>query len=181
MHNVIRILGVLSGAKPWLPENAIGALEALIEPSHRVFELGGGGSTVFFARRAAEVFTLELDPYWYFALASFLSGEGHGDKCEVVLLANSKLYGPAGLVKAVVESLKDNYYDWFFIDSYCKREAVIAGGAKIKPGGYMVIDNYGAGGLADLVKLRYGWPGFSIDPPSWSGTGTFFLRKPLEE
>lgn len=51
--------------KPWLPNSLLIRLNEIIQPNHRVFEWGSGGSTVWFARRAKEVYSIEHDPSWH--------------------------------------------------------------------------------------------------------------------
>lgn len=49
---------------PWLPFAVIDRLAAYLKPEMRVFEFGCGGSTVFFARRVAEVNAVEENAAW---------------------------------------------------------------------------------------------------------------------
>lgn len=49
---------------PWFSWPAIRYLDKWLQPQHRVFEIGGGGSTLFFADRVAHVWTLEQDDAW---------------------------------------------------------------------------------------------------------------------
>lgn len=49
---------------PWLTYPAIEFLDGLDFTGKSIFEFGGGGSTLFWARRARDVTTVELDPSW---------------------------------------------------------------------------------------------------------------------
>lgn len=49
---------------PWFSWGAIRWLERWLQPSFIVHELGGGGSTLWFAERVARVVTLESDERW---------------------------------------------------------------------------------------------------------------------
>ena len=49
---------------PWLPFRLIDELAAVIGPGSRVFEYGGGGSTLWFLDRGAEVVTVEHHEGW---------------------------------------------------------------------------------------------------------------------
>lgn len=49
---------------PWFSWPAIRWLDDFLQPHHRVLEFGAGGSTLFFAARAASVVSLEPDPTW---------------------------------------------------------------------------------------------------------------------
>jgi predicted O-methyltransferase YrrM len=50
---------------PWFSYGAIDYLARTIKPDFRVFEFGSGGSTLFFARRAAQVVCVENDANWH--------------------------------------------------------------------------------------------------------------------
>ncbi|MEO8217377.1 MAG: methyltransferase domain-containing protein [Acidobacteriota bacterium] len=52
-------------ALPWLGFRGIRALDALIQPDWRVLEFGCGTSTVWLAKRAREVVSIEHDPSWF--------------------------------------------------------------------------------------------------------------------
>src|SRR5205085_3754312 len=49
---------------PWFSYGAIDFLEKFLRPEMRVFEFGSGGSTIFFARRCANVKSVEDHPDW---------------------------------------------------------------------------------------------------------------------
>lgn len=49
---------------PWFSWAAIRWLDRWLQPSFTVHELGGGGSTLWFAQRVARVVTLESDARW---------------------------------------------------------------------------------------------------------------------
>ena len=63
---------------PWLSYGAIQVLEKWkINPGAEVLELGGGGSTLYFAKRGAKVTCLETDGGW---------AERIKDKCRLLQL-----------------------------------------------------------------------------------------------
>jgi hypothetical protein len=49
---------------PWLSYPSIKYLENFINREHRVFEFGGGGSTLWFAKRCQELICTENNKYW---------------------------------------------------------------------------------------------------------------------
>lgn len=49
---------------PWFSYPAIHFLEGAIQPTDVVFEFGGGGSSLWFAKRVRRVSTVEHDPTW---------------------------------------------------------------------------------------------------------------------
>lgn len=51
-------------ALPWWSLDAIRAADRHLSPEHEVFEWGSGGSTLYLARRAQKVTTVEQHPEW---------------------------------------------------------------------------------------------------------------------
>lgn len=49
---------------PWFSYGAIDFIARFLQPTMRVFEFGSGGSTLYFARRCAQVESVEDDPAW---------------------------------------------------------------------------------------------------------------------
>ncbi|MFI5336277.1 MAG: hypothetical protein ACHQ5A_05815 [Opitutales bacterium] len=50
---------------PWWSCGAIRFLAGYLQPHHRVFEYGSGGSSLFVARRVAALVAVENDPAWH--------------------------------------------------------------------------------------------------------------------
>ena len=49
---------------PWIAWPCVDFLTRYLQPSHRVFEWGGGGSTLFFLKKGCRVTTVESDATW---------------------------------------------------------------------------------------------------------------------
>ncbi len=50
---------------PWFSWGAIRYLDGFIKPGMKVFEWGSGGSTLFFADRQCDVYSVEDNPQWH--------------------------------------------------------------------------------------------------------------------
>ena len=50
---------------PWWSLSAIREIEKYLNHSHRVFEWGSGGSSIFLAKRCMELTVVEHDPSWF--------------------------------------------------------------------------------------------------------------------
>src|SRR4051812_14883663 len=61
-HNVVSRRTPLDLEIPWFSYAAIDFLDAALRTNMTVFEYGSGGSTLFFAKRAKSVFTVEDNP-----------------------------------------------------------------------------------------------------------------------
>ena len=69
---------------PWFSFGAIEFLQRQVRREHRVFEFGCGGSSFFFARRAASVLSVENDASWQQRVAALATQRGLANlRCEL--------------------------------------------------------------------------------------------------
>lgn len=61
----------------WITFDALHYLDGWLKPTHRVFEYGGGGSTLFFGKRAAFIATVENDGEWFQILTEKIRAKGY--------------------------------------------------------------------------------------------------------
>ncbi|MCE0484383.1 MAG: class I SAM-dependent methyltransferase [Methylacidiphilales bacterium] len=130
---------------PWFSYAAIEFLEKFLRPTMQVFEYGGGGSTVFFARRTAEVRCIESSEEWAAKIKPVLEREK---------IANVTLevhpFDPNDVVafgrSPYLLALKDRLPDVIVVDGYeesvplrpiCFQLAETV----IKPGGIIIVDD----------------------------------------
>jgi predicted O-methyltransferase YrrM len=100
-----------------------------------VWEFGSGGSTLWLARRANQLISIEDDAEWYIAVTDALSERGIGN-AEVRLVETRLL--PDAITGA-------GLFDLVFVDCLTqneRRRAVILGAQHVKPGGWLVADDY---------------------------------------
>lgn len=109
-------------AYPWLHPTAVEYLGELLRPNWRVLEHGAGGSTLWFADRAAKVVSIEHTLQW---------------REEVRRVA------PANVT--LLESLPEagQIYNLFLIDGEreMRGRCINAAPLLVKPGGWVVLDN----------------------------------------
>jgi hypothetical protein len=67
---------------PWWTYPATAWLAITLRPDHRVFEFGSGNSTLWLARRVAEVHSVEHDPDWARIVRATLPDNAHLDLVE---------------------------------------------------------------------------------------------------
>jgi len=63
-HNVINGQTPLDLEIPWFSYAAIDFLEGFLQPDMTICEYGSGGSTLFFAKRVKNVYSIEDNPKW---------------------------------------------------------------------------------------------------------------------
>ena len=115
---------------PWLPEDAVRFLESFLQPSHRVLELGGGSSTIWFSHHCSAIRTYENDT----ALIAVLR-EHVDHRCMAVFAGPEKL--------DEYPYLSQGYYDVVLIDGQVDRaRSLLACVPLVKPGGIIMADNW---------------------------------------
>lgn len=183
----------LEAAVPWLPFSAIQFLDQILTPESQVFEYGSGGSTLWLAKRASRLTTVEHNAEWF---------ERVRQELELAKLSNCTLllrepvpdvppqHGTAIAARPynspiepgdfrhyvhALDSWPDSSLDLIVVDGRCRAACLLLAGAKIRPGGILLLDDsyrsryqaalrsYGSWHRRDLAGPRpYSWhPGLS--------------------
>lgn len=130
---------------PWFSYAAIDHLASVIKPTDRVCELGGGGSTLWFAERAKEVITLESDPAW----AGFIRQSLPSSLAAKVRILESPLPPPFTPFNpdAYLAPLQGLQFDWivldFMDDEFDRRPAALPWLEQhlLRQGGALIVDD----------------------------------------
>jgi predicted O-methyltransferase YrrM len=140
--------------RPWIVPAAIGFLRRRMRSGWAVLELGAGRSTPWFARRAGRVISLEDNEFWHGWVDEQLAKAG---------LANVDLrLLPVEAFPDEVDSLEDAAFDLVVLDFLeapavsrmdCLRPAL----EKVRPGGYLLLDDSDRPGYAEAFELLAGW------------------------
>ena len=118
---------------PWISYRACRYLSKVIQPSWRILEFGAGMSTVWFAKRASFVFSVESDALWYRRVLKTM--ERHR-------LTNVHLeYRPRDCDAYSSLSGVESDFDLAFIDGDCRDRCLLASLPKLRAGGYVYLDN----------------------------------------
>ena len=188
--------------QPWISFAAIDFLKLHVRPTHKVFEYGGGGSTLFWIDRAAEVVTVEHDAAWFAALQREL---GKGARANwagfhhAAETASGALLDPADPAhfasedepsrgmqyRAYAEAIlayPDAYFDILLIDGRARTSCLALGVAKLKRDGLLILDNaerayYTARNTAALAQLDPVLSGIGPVPYSSDFSETRIYRK----
>ena len=67
---------LIGEAKPWVPFEVADWLQHYLNRNMKVFEWGSGGSTIFLAERAGQVFSVEHDHKWHELVSKALADRG---------------------------------------------------------------------------------------------------------
>jgi hypothetical protein len=136
---------------PWLPFRLIDELEAVVSSGSRVFEYGGGGSTLWFLDRGAVVATVEHHQGWAAVLQRSIGSD------DWTLLAPSLADGSAEYVDAI-SSYPDDWFDVVVVDGRARARCVARALPKVKPGGLLLVDDIHRKKYAARAVRDAGWP-----------------------
>ncbi|WP_372733996.1 O-methyltransferase [Nocardioides sp.] len=119
---------------PWLPFRLIEELGEHVRPGSRVFEYGGGGSTLWFLAQGAQVVTVEHHPAWAAQLRASISSESW------TLLERPETDRFKTYVEAI-EDYPDEEFDVVIVDGRERARCLTAALPKVKPGGLLIVDD----------------------------------------
>lgn len=168
----------LAEGLPWLTFAAISYMEAHLRSFHRVFEWGGGGSTVFFGCRCGEVVTVDDNPWWLAQLPFLPNVQTFFRRANPV----------AGYVDYVLalEGFDQKYFDVILVDGSARPDCIEVAPAYLKPGGLLVIDDAERPAYRRAIEGIMG--GFQVELSDYGPTPfhpdfkiTLILRKRLQE
>jgi len=140
--------------RPWIVPSAIGWLRRRMRRDWTVLELGSGRSTAWLARRAAYLIGFEDNPIW----AARTREQLHEAGIENAMLREL----PIGRFLAELDLLPEASLDLTGID--CpeapgaeRGEAVRVARSKLRPGGYLLLDDSDRPAYAPAFGLLAGW------------------------
>lgn len=148
--------------QPWITYPVIDFLNRRINSHSKVFEYGGGGSTLFFVNRASVVVTVEHDAAWFSKLQQIISNKSIKNWTGNLILpektTSTKDLDPSDpehyyttdlLFKdntfksyaSFIDRYPEGYFDMVLVDGRSRPSCAFHAFHKIKKGGYLVIDN----------------------------------------
>lgn len=136
-------------ALPWYTYPAIDFLAQRSYCGRHVLEFGGGQSTLWWAKRADSVTTIEEDQAWWQALRSSLPG--NVTLHHVPVDRATRTIAP---VSALLERSPRRQFDVIVIDGHLRRELTALAFPHLAPGGFMVLDNAEGYGFWEELQGR---------------------------
>ena len=125
---------ILPKPVPFLVLDAIRRLEDIVRPGMRVLEIGGGNSTLWFLEKGAIVTTFEHDANW---AAEIQRAAGADAKLSLTVAMGQQAVD-------LIDKLPDQSFDLSLVDSTGHIPSALCMPSvrrKLKPGGWMVLDN----------------------------------------
>jgi predicted O-methyltransferase YrrM len=119
---------------PWIPSTARRALAKSLSNASSVLEFGSGMSTVWLARRAGYVHSIEHDDKWFKSVTALLNERCLENRVKYELRPETAAY-------ADLSAYEDGSLDLCIIDGIRRDECAEQAVCKIKPGGHIYLDN----------------------------------------
>lgn len=123
----------LQRTEPWLAEAAIILIDAYLKPTHIVCEFGAGASTKWFGQRTGHVISIEHDFHFYNEIKNELLLHGYGN---VSLRLCERPYN-----KEIDRVSLPYFFDLILVDGRERVHCIQSSIPKLKPGGWLVLDN----------------------------------------
>lgn len=136
-------------ALPWYTYPAIDFLAQRSFADRHVLEFGGGQSTLWWAKRAASVTTVEEDRAWWETLRDRLPPNVALHHVPVDHVTRT-----VEPVRALLEAAPRKAYDVIVIDGHLRRELTALAFSYLAPGGVMVLDNAEGYGFWEELQGR---------------------------
>lgn len=156
--------------EPWLPFKLVDTLTSRLRPGQRVFEYGGGGSTLWLVDLGADVVTVEHDRSWFDRLTA-------APGCRQAEVRLRLLDQTGNDYVGAIDDQADESLDLVIVDGRERVRCFERSLPKVKPNGLLLLD--------DVDRRRYrrafhlvDWPrevyvGFSPYKPSFAYTAVF--------
>ena len=165
---------------PWIEDEIVPEMEKLYTPNVRLFEYGCGASTIWAARRVAQVITVEHWPDWYNKVRAFVDDEEPElwDKLTLMLIqeritVSMERARRYDVYARTIKMFPTEFFDVVMVDGRARRLSLLNSLQHVKHGGVAIIDDTERDyyRCAIDVAVEYGWE-------RWDVARTAFLRRP---
>ncbi|HET6991610.1 MAG TPA: hypothetical protein VFJ43_09820, partial [Bacteroidia bacterium] len=133
ISGILRLGFGIRPEKPWLPYSVIETLDHFLDKNSRVLEFGSGMSTLWYAKRIKEIFSIEHDFHWHKIVLKKIQKQGNTN-VHLKFVQNKNKY-----VRFTRSS--SNKFDLIIIDGKYRSDCVLNNASLIKPGGIIYLDN----------------------------------------
>ena len=128
--------------QPWLTRTANEILYSYLRKSDIGLEFGSGRSTLWFAKRVANLTSVEHDETWMANVHEMLSKAGI-QNVDYIFLPKDAEEDKASEAKYVriIDEFDDNSLDFCLVDGVYREFCALKVIGKLRPGGLLIIDN----------------------------------------
>lgn len=165
---------------PWINFVALEFLQKNLSPEYRVFEFGGGGSTLFFCKNVAEVATVEDHAGWFETLTRTIKVKGYqnwkgffvgpepfqDEKPRSKQNPSDFASGAKGLENMsfekyarTIDQYPSEHFDVVLVDGRARASCIQQAMPRLKIGGLLIVDNterpYYLAHFQDIISDKY--------------------------
>ena len=126
---------------PYLNQEIIAILDALLRPDDAGLEWGAGASTAWFAARCGRLVSVEHDAGWAGRVRRSLERQGLADKVDLRLCEWSRDAGMPAAYMDIAREIADCSLDFVLVDGRKRDICALLALSKVKPGGLLVVDD----------------------------------------
>lgn len=151
-----------SARLPWWPYSAIERMRELVRRGDRVFEYGGGGSSLWLYDSGAELTVVEHDREWFEELRRILPDDVRVDLREPTRTGSCRSRFHPGeeyfddYVRAI-EDAPDSSMDLVIVDGRSRVACGLASMTKVKLGGRLLLDDSNRSRYQELHEVLSSW------------------------
>ncbi|MFA5732641.1 MAG: hypothetical protein WC934_11635 [Acidithiobacillus sp.] len=191
---------LLSIGVPHVSVEAVRMLYKIVTKESVVFEYGAGASTIFFARNAKLIYSVENIKEWYDKVKEELEYfgltnckithceqeqilEGEEDKYKDYL-STTRIHKNCHFKKyaSKIDRFPDNYFDIILVDGRSRVACFLHAMSKVKPGGYIVLDDSHRNKYSKAVEAVSTWKAVEFEGHAYTihyPQKTTIWQKPL--
>ena len=148
-----------SAHMPYLPYCVIGYLEKRLHPQTVAFEYGGGGSTLWLAKRVGSLTTVEHDACWFNSIQEemrkapdvnctlllrepqYESASPSPSPGDSINYGSSMCPGSFEEYAKAIDPFPDSSFDLVLVDGRSRAACLVHAAPKVRPGGLLVLDD----------------------------------------
>ena len=188
----VRLRMALDPEYPWLVHGAVVRLRERLAPHMRGFEYGSGRSTLFFSRRVKSLVSLEHHAKWRRRVRSLLESQGVANVDYRFIppappgadVTDGELKRPGiwnrlkhrprkpeftAYFDCILE-FPEGHFDFVCIDGRARVECALNAFSKIKPGGFLVLDNSEWEKYRPIFQAAPDWERLDFENGVWRTT-----------
>ena len=151
--------------QPWWPYRMIDYVGSILPPNPKVFEYGGGGSSIWLCDRGAQLTIVEHHQDWARELRATLPstvGLSLIPTCERGSIVSSVEDGYFDKYVQAIDSYPDGSFDLIIVDGRARVDCVLRAREKVKPSGYLLLEDSDRGRYEIARQAMSSWPEKSI-------------------
>jgi hypothetical protein len=145
-------------AHPWLGYRAVRRIESVLRPGWSVLEFGSGASSLWLARRCARLLAIENEPAWHATTVRLLR-QANMTHAECRLLPHD--------IDWALPDIAERSFDFALVDGYHRSEEMAAALRKVRPGGWVYLDNCDCHHNVDYSEARRMLVAAAAKPPEY--------------